>query len=359
MIQDILTKAQAVGSIDDFFLNQGDGFSAVYNTGGLVHTTGSYKVSFTTPAKSTLKRVRLVDIVLGATASPMKFDIHEDTASASGTVKQIFSRSREISPKIAKSVFTVGETCALAGKAITASTAGGNFGNQPNNDGVEIISSKNTDKSMKVTLYGTIHGATTVVVSETLTLNGTTVVSSAKTDWSAILGVEMDSIAAGTVTIRKATGDATITSMATTVLSSGIVAITDSRGRDQKLRIDANGASTKIVGVVGTSPTGSVIGYAAALDGTTEKDLSAYQYRTITKVLMGDVASATEAWVLREEVILDSFMSGSGQYGKMAAPILLEPETKYVFHVSNVGGAATSTGYITIVFNEEDIPGVA
>lgn len=363
MRQDKLTSAQAVLDNDHAYIHEQKGFSIATNTGSL-SSAATYKFALTTPAKSGGKTLHLRPVGFCSSANSMLLQIHEATAFTGGTVSVVDNHFRCYDPDYSNTVFKAGVTAALSGKNIIASTAGGNFGNQPNNDGVEIISDDAADIGMVVTLYGTIHGATSVVVSETLTLNGTTQVSSAKTNWSAILGVEMDSVAAGTVTIREASTNQTITSLATTELSAGIATIADSRARDRILRIDADGASTKIVGVIGTGVKGEAIAEAAALDGTTEKSLSASIYRHISKVLIGDVASTTECWVLRPEVIIYQDMAGQGSTsgGKSGGvgngaenEFVLEAETDYVINVTNIGPTTASTGYITLFFYEEDI----
>jgi len=363
MIQDVLTKAQSTMDLDHAYVHEQKAFSIAYDTGSLAHTTGKYAISIKTPANSKRLGIHLRPTTFSSTASLMKLDIHEDTVSTSGEEVQLLNHWRKGSPKISHSVFTKGVTAALAGKTILAATAGGNFGNQPNNDGVEILSNNNADKGQIVTLYGTLHGATSVIVSEQLVLNGTTVVSSTKTNWSVILGVEITAGAAGTVTIREASADQTIITLATTVLSAGVHAATDTKGRDQKMRIKAAGASTKWVGVLGTSPAGLEIGYAAQLDGTTEKDLSLLPYRTVSKILIGDVASASTATVIRPEIILETVLAGAagatqansgGPGGGSQEEWVLDPDTNYVINVSNIGTSAASIAYVKLFFYEEE-----
>ena len=359
--QESLTGFQTMISSDHNYIHQKKGFSISTNTGSLA-SAATYKFAFTTPAASTGKYVHLRPVSFSSSANLMLLQIHEETDFTGGTILSADNHFREADPEVADSVFKYGVTAALTGRNIIASTAGGNFGNQPNNDGVEIVSDNAADVGMVVTLYGTLHGATTVVISENITLTGTTQAVSTHTNWSAILGVEMDAEAAGTVTIREASDNLAITSLSTGTLSAGVATITDSRARDRILRIDANGASTKIVGVIGTAPDGTVLGVAAALDGTTEKDLSASIFRTVTKVLIGDVESARECWVLRPEVIIyqDSAGQGSTSGGRSGGAsngaeneFVLEPATDYIINITNAGPTTASTAYLNLFFYEE------
>ena len=323
--QESLTGFQTMISSDHNYIHQKKGFSISTNTGSLA-SAATYKFALTTPAASTGKYIHLRPTTFVSSANLMLLQIHEATTFTGGTLLSADNHFREADPEVADSVFKYGVTAALTGRNIIASTAGGNFGNQPNNDGVEIVSNNAADTTQVVTLYGTLHGATTAVISENITLTGTTQAVSTHTNWSAILGVEMDAEAAGTVTIREASGNLAIASLSTGTLSAGVATITDARARDRILRIDADGASTKIVGVVGTAPAGTALGVAAALNGDTEKDLSASIFRTVTKVLIGDVESARECWVLRPEVIIyqDSAGQGSTSGGSVFLPLQIQ-----------------------------------
>jgi hypothetical protein len=87
------------------------------------------------------------------------------------------------------------------------------FTNQPANDGVEGISSSASDTQV-CTIYGTVSGGNErVVVSEALTLTGTSQASTTRTNWNNILGIRCASNAVGTITFREASGNATITTI--------------------------------------------------------------------------------------------------------------------------------------------------
>jgi hypothetical protein len=181
-----------------------------------------------------------------------------------------------------------------AGSTIKASAAGGNFGNQPLNDGIAVLSSSAADTTQTVTVYGTTT-STNTVVKEVIALNGTTAVPSVKLNWGQILGVFLSASCAGTVTVRKVTGPATITTLATTVLSAGAVAVTaPGLAYNTIPAVVAGGASTKQFGVIGTDSTGAVQLDSVALNGTTSVPLNS-SFQSVQFILVGDNATATVA----------------------------------------------------------------
>ncbi len=181
------------------------------------------------------------------------------------------------------------------GTAIEAVATGGNFGNQPANDGVEVISDNAADTTQTFTIIGTTNGGNTVVV-ETGTLNGTTQVATTKADWGVILAVKLSAAAAGTVTVREASGNATITTIAAGSTSAGVTAVSpvaDQDALDVPPTVVAAGASTKVVGIQYTEAFGTDVRYqAATLTGTTAVAFP-YAANLVTEVYNGDVATAT------------------------------------------------------------------
>lgn len=83
------------------------------------------------------------------------------------------------------------------------------------NDSVEIVSSNAGDTTQTVTIYG--RSSSGIVVSEPLSLNGTIVVNGSQV-FERILKIVVSASHAGTITIRKATGDTTIASLPTGIL---------------------------------------------------------------------------------------------------------------------------------------------
>lgn len=88
-------------------------------------------------------------------------------------------------------------------------SAATNFANQPANDGIEVVSSAAGDTTQTLTLVGTTTGGG-VTVFETITLNGTTQVATTKTNWGNLHLAILSATTTGTVTIREASGNATI-----------------------------------------------------------------------------------------------------------------------------------------------------
>lgn len=345
-------SAQVMVDEDRAAINGGDAFIASLNT-GLLSGDALYKFSLKTPSDG--KLVKLMPSVISASANTMKFELYEDTAATGGT--NVFARNmvRSVSAQISESTIKAGETAALTGKSIIASTAGGNFGNQPNNDGVEIVSDDAGDTTQSVTLWGTLHGATGVVISEVVALAGTTQAVSTHTNWSKILGVELSASCAGTVTVREASGNEAITTISTGVLSAGVAVIAESEARDTILRHDASGASTKDIGIVGTAPNGSSLTSVDALNGATEENHNSDVFRTVTKVLVGDVASSTNCWILRPEVVLQTMYCGTNVTKSFpVGGMILEPGTTYVVAVTN-GSTTSSIGIIDLMFAEIDM----
>lgn len=193
------------------------------------------------------------------------------------------------------------------GKAQTAqvslldATAGGNFGNQPANDGIEIVSDAAGDTTQSITLYGTLNGAATVLVTETIALNGTTVVSSTHTDWGVLLAARLSAACAGTITIREASGNATITTISAASTTAGIAAGTSTDAYGLIPRHDASGASTAAICAVGVGIDGVATYSIDTLNGTTEEDHGTVPFSTVTEWYIGAVASTVNVNVLTNE----------------------------------------------------------
>lgn len=171
--------------------------------------------------------------------------------------------------------------------------AGGNFGNQPTGDTVEIVSDNAEDIGQEITIWGTTHGGDGTVTSVTEELDGTTEVVTEKDDWGVILGIELAEEAAGTVTIREGSADQTITTITTGNLTAGILEVEDEiRAFNQKPTIVADDATTKSFSVIGTDEDHAALTEkATALTGASAVTL-ANKYNTITRILVGDVESA-------------------------------------------------------------------
>lgn len=182
--------------------------------------------------------------------------------------------------------------------------AGSGFANQPTGDSVTIVSNNAADVGNIVTIYGTTNGTETVV-KETMLTNGVTGVVSTKTDWGEILGVEKDTPTAGTITVSETSGGLAITTMTALQASKGVVYF---HGSAQYVstcypHMYAGGASTKKVGLVGTDIYGAAINQSKALNGTAAV-LATTQMKSISKVLVGDLASASAVTILAGTILI-------------------------------------------------------
>lgn len=180
---------------------------------------------------------------------------------------------------------------------------GAAFTNQPLGGSVQVLSSNNVvgeDKgppTRSVTIWGTYTGGGDDVAAEVIAVNGTTAVTSARTNWQKILGVNADWDPFGTITVRKTTGAATITTF-TAADGSGIVNVpsTSQAGGDRVLDIVASGATTKQVGFFGTTPGGTIVWDSQTLSGTTTVQSNS-EFRSFVNVLIGDIENTVTVTV--------------------------------------------------------------
>jgi hypothetical protein len=172
------------------------------------------------------------------------------------------------------------------------------FTNQPANDGVEMVSANAGDTTQTATIYYTRNGQGDTVYTETKTINGTTQVAFTHTDIELVLAVEKSAATLGTITFREASGNATITTLVAATLSAGKITVTAAQvnAYNTAPTAVADGASTKQVGLIGTNEDGTTIYDSQALDGTTAVTFND-TFKTVTFLLMGDVAAATTVTV--------------------------------------------------------------
>jgi hypothetical protein len=225
----------------------------------------------------------------------------------------------------------------LAGKKLASQVtlvnaqAGGDFANQPAGDGVEIVSASANDDTQTVTVYGTITGALTTVTSETVTLTGTNAVSTDITTWQTILGIEISAATAGDITVREASADQTITTITAGTTSAGVQTISTTNGYGLIPRHDASGASTAAVGLIGTSVTGAALTVVDALNGTTEEDHGTTAFATVTKALIGAVASTVDVTILTNEST-DSYVIGVALDASTVSGVAVDAYIKPFFY---------------------------
>jgi len=162
------------------------------------------------------------------------------------------------------------------------------FTNQPANDGVEIVSDSASDVG-KCTIFGTTHG-TGAFAYETVTLTGTTPKATVKTDWGNVYGVFLGDIdgtnitpAVGTITIREASADQTITTIVATKISNGMV-VFNLTGKQIILNVHSGNVWKRCAGVVTTAN-----GFKLNLTGGNikEEKIASYIY------LISDTSGAT------------------------------------------------------------------
>ena len=193
----------------------------------------------------------------------------------------------------------------------TASTVTGAtaqiMGNQPATDGVEIVSDSASDVAVDVTVIG-IAGSDVVQVS-TKTLTGTSPVTMHfTTTWVKVLAVKVSSgTQVGTITVREASADQTITTLAPGVTSRGVstVASTSTAFGGRLIDIVAGGATTKQIGFKGTNIAGETIYDSQALNGTTKVQSNSI-FQTVTEIYYGDVENAVVVTVTPTEQLLIS-----------------------------------------------------
>lgn len=106
---------------------------------------------------------------------------------------------------------------------------GSAFTNQPAGDGVEIVSAETADTYQLITVWYTDH-TSGAITYETKTLNGTTQVALTSTNVGTVIGVYLGDIygknsfdTAGNITIREASGNATITTITAGNKSAGSI----------------------------------------------------------------------------------------------------------------------------------------
>lgn len=180
---------------------------------------------------------------------------------------------------------------ALTGMTMLTTGNGLAFGNQPANDGIEVVSASAADTTQIVTLIGTTTGTDTVVVQD-VALNGTTPVASAKTDWGQLLAYKLSASCAGTVTIREASADATISTITTGLLSKGVELVLAANQQAYNVipQLVCSGTGTKQIGLQGTNSAGTVIYDSQALNGATAVNANV-AFKRVTEVYTGDLES--------------------------------------------------------------------
>lgn len=237
-------------------------------------------------------------VEVGALDSTRIVGANQDLARADG---DFFDCETGIVTVTAGSSIVAGQRvkCGTLGKAITfidstvkdaeiASFDGAGFTNQPNNDGVTVVSDSTKDDTQTITIIGVDNAG--AYMTEDLELKGTTDVNSTKTDWGVISAVILDAACAGTVKLSETSGKLEIVSLAAGKLSAGIETITDGYAYNKKATIVASDSSTgKLVIVHKATDGADETNVVATLNNTTEVELGTASYK-INTVYTGGVA---------------------------------------------------------------------
>jgi hypothetical protein len=179
-----------------------------------------------------------------------------------------------------------------------ASLTGGNFNttNQPNNDGVNIVSNDVRDVGAAVTVYFTNYNVD-FCYKEVVLLTGSGGTDAFNNTVSAtigkVLGIEKP-VTYGTVTVSELSGAQTIITLAPTATAAGVIDIPTAKQMLYGMPFGAiaDGTTTQKVGVVGANQFGTEIYGAIALNSSTGAVYSQLGFHRATKLLYGAVESA-------------------------------------------------------------------
>jgi hypothetical protein len=176
---------------------------------------------------------------------------------------------------------------------------GAAFTNMPDGDAVEVLSD-NTGDTNKLTIFGT-NKTTGLLKYETVTMDGTTVVTTDEDDWGNVYGLFLgdiygknSSVAVGTITVREASGNQAITTIAAGVRSRGSQ-IFLLPGRDILMHF-ISGNTWKNANHSGVYPTtNNAFKFTAGM--SKDEDIREYLY------LLGDVTGSTVQIEVTEDVV--------------------------------------------------------
>jgi hypothetical protein len=221
----------------------------------------------------------------------------------------------------------IGDGVAEAYSEVIHTSGGGGFGAQPDNRAITAVSSDPTDVGMEVTLYGTTHG-TSIVVKETVTLNGTTPVATVKADWGTLLAAvnvvtPYDTVGTltprGTVSISTADGrlittlDSVTTSrgfqtagrliagLPITAMVGSVIPEVGLKVYDDDIAAQADAATSAEIGLVGVGPDGAELFDSMALSGIDAVGPSK-TFARLDAVLTGAVAEGLTITLLARDI---------------------------------------------------------
>jgi len=165
-------------------------------------------------------------------------------------------------------------------------------------DHLEVLSSSNLDIGKVLSIYG-VEDTKFTVKKIDVVLQGTTAVDVyfdyplATLNFDLVLGLELSAAAVGTITVREASGNATVGQIAAAATSAGVYDVPAARHGAYGLPVllDCEGASTAYVGVWGETSSSGDTGEAIALTGTTAL-YTTTNFTRVKKLLVGDVEAA-------------------------------------------------------------------
>lgn len=275
--------------------------SAATNVTGSALTNATHGVTFASYgewcfAANGVNKIQAIQVP-SALASATNFaDMTYTTGGAKIAPKYICSHKNHI---VAADITFIDNYAQIASFTTAVGSA---FTNQPTGDTIQILSSDAAEVAgagKYVTVYGTYTGGGDAVRAQQILINGTTAVDSSDSNWQKILGVNcsFNPVAASTITVRKKTGTATITTF-TTAAGSGIQSVpADSQGGgDKVLQIVASAATTKQIGVIGTGIDNAALWDSQALTGTTAVTSNS-AFRSFAYILTGDIENTVTATV--------------------------------------------------------------
>lgn len=159
------------------------------------------------------------------------------------------------------------------------------FTNQPDGDGLEVISDSASDTGL-CTIWGTSK-LTGELKSETVTLKGTTEVKTTMLQWDDIIAVFLGDksggnikAAVGTITIREASGNQAVTTISAGAFHSGMLMI-DARGHN----VEIDNASGKIYW--------NTLSVASATNGYYDAGTASNRFRVAVKDYLSIISDNT------------------------------------------------------------------
>jgi hypothetical protein len=289
------------------------GFRNVTATGAVSSASTEFTThagpSWTDTADGTIPAYRLAeidaseDLVVGTVDSHsiVGVNLENDEKEATETVKLGTGRRTVTAATPVKAGKPIkgadnGRVTQLVDANVTGTTIGsGNgsaFTNQPQNDGVTVVSTSESDTAITVTIIGTTTGTETVV-TEDIVLTGIVDADSVKKDWGAILGVKLSGAAVGDVKVSETSEGLEIVTIAAGGTSAGVVAVDagDQGAFNVAPTSEADDTTTKTIGIKYIATDGSTEAYQAdALNGATAQTF-ANAALLVTELYLGDVES--------------------------------------------------------------------